>query len=95
MFVMLLGIFYKSSINLLRCGGLLRDYSGTCLVSYTRKTGAHDYISIDLAWRRGTIHLQVESDSNVLDDMPTRICNSHGNILTLIWRICDLKNMNW
>jgi hypothetical protein len=50
---------------------------------------------MNLAWRRGTTHLQVESDSKVLVDMVTRNCNSKADIPTLIRCIRELKNMNW
>ncbi|MCI40706.1 ribonuclease H protein, partial [Trifolium medium] len=74
--------------------------SGTCLARYARKLGACDalhaemwgiYIGMDLAWRRGTTHLQVDSDFNVLVDMVTE----NGTIPTLIRRIRDLNNKNW
>lgn len=94
---------YKSSIHLLGCMGILRDNSCTFLVSYACMIGACNvlndemrgmYIGMDLTWRQGTTHLQVDSDSNVLVDMVTRNCNSNGNISTLIHHIHDLKNMN-
>ncbi|MCH82364.1 ribonuclease H protein, partial [Trifolium medium] len=53
------------------------------------------YIGMDLAWRQGTTHLQVDSDSNVLVDMVTGNCNSNETIPTLIRRIRDLNNKNW
>jgi hypothetical protein len=50
---------HKSSANLLGCGGLLRDSSGVCLVSYTHKVETCDVLhgwymdlGIDLAMRQ-------------------------------------------
>jgi hypothetical protein len=94
---------HKSSVNLSGCGGLLRDSSGVCLVSYARKLGTCDalvaemwgmYLGMDLAMRQGMTHLQVDSDSKLLVDMVTGNCTINGNIPTLVRRIRDLKRMN-
>jgi hypothetical protein len=53
------------------------------------------YIGIDLAQRKGIIHLQVESDLKVLVDMKIGNCKVNGRISTVIRCIQDLKNMNW
>ncbi|MCI43537.1 RNA-directed DNA polymerase (Reverse transcriptase), partial [Trifolium medium] len=39
---------HKTSINLSGCGDLLRDNSGTCLVSYARKIGACDTLHAEM-----------------------------------------------
>jgi len=97
---------HKSSINLFRCDGILRDSNDICLISYARKIGACDafhaemwamYLGLELARKWGITHLQVKSDSKVLVDMITGNCNINinGSAPTLIQRICDFKNMNW
>ncbi|GAU31042.1 hypothetical protein TSUD_214780 [Trifolium subterraneum] len=95
---------HKSSVNLSVCGGLLRDSSGICLVSYAHKLGTCDalhaemwgmYLGIDLTLRQGITHLQVDSDSKVLVHMVTGNCTINGSIPTLVRRIRDLKSMNW
>ncbi|KAK2430165.1 hypothetical protein QL285_028533 [Trifolium repens] len=53
------------------------------------------YIGMNLPRRREITHLQVEEDSKVLVDMATRNYNASTNILIMIRRICDLKNMSW
>ncbi|GAU44778.1 hypothetical protein TSUD_27470 [Trifolium subterraneum] len=88
------------TVNLSGCGGLLRDSSGICLVSYARKLETCDalhaemrgmYLGMNLALRQGITHLQVDSDSKVLVDMVTGNCTINGSIPTLVRRIRDLK----
>jgi ribonuclease HI len=97
-------IMKDNSNNLLGCDGLLRDSNDTCSKEYVGKISSCDtlhiemwgmYIGMDLSRRQGITRLQVEGDSKVLVDMATRNCNASTNILTLIRRICDLKNMSW
>ncbi|GAU15867.1 hypothetical protein TSUD_40880 [Trifolium subterraneum] len=96
---------HKSSANLSGCGGLLRDSSSICLVSYACILGTCDhalhaemwgmYLGMGLALRQGITHLPVDSDSKVLVDMVTGNCTMNGSIPTLVRRIRDLKSMNW
>lgn len=62
---------YKDSLGLAGCGGLIRNSDGRWLKGYTRKIGNCDafcaemwgmYLGMQLAWRHGFHHLQVESD---------------------------------
>jgi ribonuclease HI len=72
--------------------------------TYTRKIGNCDalcaemwgmYLGMQLAWRHGFHHLQVESDSNTLVDMITGKININGNPPTLVRRIHELLKLNW
>lgn len=53
------------------------------------------YLGMQLAWKHGFHHLQVESNSKTLVDMITGKMNINGNPTTLICRIQVLLKLNW
>jgi hypothetical protein len=53
------------------------------------------YLGIELAWRQGFHHLQVESDSKTLVDMSTVKVKIYGNPPTLVRRIQEFLKLNW
>jgi ribonuclease HI len=95
---------YKDSLGLAGCGGLFRDSDGRWIKGYSRKIGTCDalsaemwgmYLGMQLAWRQGFHHLQVESDSKSLVDMITGKVKFNGNPPTLVRRIGELIKLNW
>jgi len=50
---------------------------------------------MQLAWKHGFHHLQVESDSKTLVDMITGKININDNLPTLVRRIHELLKLNW
>ncbi|MCH97348.1 ribonuclease H protein, partial [Trifolium medium] len=90
----------KNSLGLAGCGGLFRNSDGRWIKGYARKIGTCDtlcaemwgmYLGIELAWRQGFHHLEVESDSKTLVDMITGKVKINGNPPTLMCRIQDLN----
>ncbi|MCI27885.1 non-LTR retroelement reverse transcriptase, partial [Trifolium medium] len=80
---------YKDSLGLAGCGGLFLKLDGGWIKGYySRKIGTCDtlsaemwgmYLGMQLAWRQGFHHLQVESDSKSLVDMITGKVKFIGN----------------
>jgi len=95
---------YKDTLGLAGCGGLLRNSDGRWLKGYCRKIGTCDaltaemwgmFLGMQLAWRQGFHHLQVESDSKTLVDMIKGNVKINGKAPTLVCRIQELLNLNW
>ncbi|GAU41583.1 hypothetical protein TSUD_271920 [Trifolium subterraneum] len=95
---------YKDTLELAGCGGLLRDSNGRWLTGYSRKIGTCDslsaemwgmYLGMQLAWRNGFHHLQVESDSKILVDMIMGNVKINGKPPILVCRIQELLKLNW
>ncbi|KAK2452886.1 TMV resistance protein N [Trifolium repens] len=87
---------HKDSLGLVVCGGLFRNSDGRWIKGYSRKIGTCDalsdemwgmYLGMQLSWRQGFHHLQVESGSKSLVDMITGNVKFNGNPPTLVRRI--------
>ncbi|PNX90713.1 ribonuclease H, partial [Trifolium pratense] len=95
---------YKESLDLVGCGGLIRDCDGQWRIGYTQKIGTCDALHAEM-WgmheglkivrRQSFSHLIVESDSKLLVDMVTNNCKINGATPILIRRIRDLINLSW
>ncbi|PNX73414.1 ribonuclease H [Trifolium pratense] len=94
---------YKDSLDLVGCGGLFRKLDGKWIKGYLSKIETYDdlsaemwgmYLGMELAWRQGFHHLQVESDSKSLVDMITRKVKFNGNPPILVRRIQELLKLN-
>jgi len=86
------------------CGGLLRNPGGRWLKGYCRIIGTCDaltaemwgmFLAMELAWRRGFHHLQVESDLKTLVDMIKGNVKINGRAPTLVCRNQELLELKW
>jgi len=91
-------------LDLVGCGGLIRDYNNQWLTRYVRKIGTCDAFYVEMwdmneglkiARRQGFLQLIVESDSKLLVDIVTSNCKLSGVSPILSRHICDLIDLPW